>query len=842
MAYTVQFSDTGKSPIIVAEYTLDTTSTSISLLGKHYDGYGTVEQNNVLHMLENFANSAPPVNPIEGQLWFDNSTGELNIYKDLDWALVSSAGTVTAVAVQNSNGFSATIANATSTPTITMKTTVTGLLKGNGTAILAAADSDVTSRLLTGYSSGAGTVAATDSILGAIQKLNGNIVALGSPNESVTTVSVVSTNGFSGTVANATTTPAITIRTTISGLLKGNGTAISAATNADVTSKLLTGYSTPVAGTITSTNTILEAIEILQGNITASVTGVSNVSVVPANGFAGTVTNPGTIPAITITTNGITAGSILKTNGTAISAALDTDITGKLITGYSAGAGTITGTDTILQAIGKLQGNITASVSGVTMVSFDNVATNANGFTGSVFDPTGSPTITIGTNVTGILKGNGTVMSAASDADITGKLLTGYSSGSGTVAATDTILGAIQKLDGNISDLDTEINNLDASSITTGVLPIVRGGTGQTTANAALDALSVYTASVAAGATTDLSSTGETVQIINSTTITSFGTGAAGLIRNLIFNDPVVITYNATSMKLPGVQNLYISAGDTATVVCTSAGNWKMISYQTNAPQLNKYPTGYLYGMTLSYATGDTINISTGTAANSDGTQDMIISTDIGKQINNTWVDGGTVGTPLGGRASGVSLTSDTWYRVFAIVKPDGTTNVGFDSMAHTTASGLMTTAAVISAGYIKYRLIGFVRYGASAIVKFWQTGLEFIWDVMSVSYTGVPANINANLLSVLVPPSQTGLLQASLNVAGAGTVFILLTSPIQTNTVPSISAHTVFAYISGGDDDNFGSMPANIVVDSSSQIRYRTSSVDINNLSILTIGWKFQP
>ena len=45
----------------------------------------------------------------------------------------------------------------------------------------------------------------------------------------VTTVSVVSANGFTGTVANATTTPAITLTTSITGILKGNGTAISAA-------------------------------------------------------------------------------------------------------------------------------------------------------------------------------------------------------------------------------------------------------------------------------------------------------------------------------------------------------------------------------------------------------------------------------------------------------------------------------------------------------------------------------------------------------------------------------------------------------------------------------------
>ena len=45
----------------------------------------------------------------------------------------------------------------------------------------------------------------------------------------VTSVSVVSANGFAGTVATDTTTPAITLTTSITGPLKGNGTAISAA-------------------------------------------------------------------------------------------------------------------------------------------------------------------------------------------------------------------------------------------------------------------------------------------------------------------------------------------------------------------------------------------------------------------------------------------------------------------------------------------------------------------------------------------------------------------------------------------------------------------------------------
>lgn len=50
-------------------------------------------------------------------------------------------GTVTSVSVANANGFDGTVLTPSSTPAITLKTTVTGLLKGNGTAISAATPS-----------------------------------------------------------------------------------------------------------------------------------------------------------------------------------------------------------------------------------------------------------------------------------------------------------------------------------------------------------------------------------------------------------------------------------------------------------------------------------------------------------------------------------------------------------------------------------------------------------------------------------------------------------------------------------------------------------------------------
>lgn len=77
---------------------------------------------------------------------------------------------------------------------------------------------------------------------------------------SVTSVSVVSANGFAGTVATATTTPAITLTTTVTGILQGNGTTISAATTTGSGSLVLAtsptlvtpALGTPASGVLTN--------------------------------------------------------------------------------------------------------------------------------------------------------------------------------------------------------------------------------------------------------------------------------------------------------------------------------------------------------------------------------------------------------------------------------------------------------------------------------------------------------------------------------------------------------------------------------------------------------------
>lgn len=81
------------------------------------------------------------------------------------WASVSGgAGTVTTVSIVSANGLAGTVANATTTPAITLSTSITGVLKGNGTAISAAvANTDYQSpiTLTTSGSSGAATFNGT---------------------------------------------------------------------------------------------------------------------------------------------------------------------------------------------------------------------------------------------------------------------------------------------------------------------------------------------------------------------------------------------------------------------------------------------------------------------------------------------------------------------------------------------------------------------------------------------------------------------------------------------------------------------------------------------------------
>lgn len=60
--------------------TIDQISTSLTLIGSDYSGYGEIINENFVQLLESFANTIEPSNPTKGQLWFDSSLSQLKVY------------------------------------------------------------------------------------------------------------------------------------------------------------------------------------------------------------------------------------------------------------------------------------------------------------------------------------------------------------------------------------------------------------------------------------------------------------------------------------------------------------------------------------------------------------------------------------------------------------------------------------------------------------------------------------------------------------------------------------------------------------------------------------------
>jgi hypothetical protein len=232
--------------------------------------------------------------------------------------------------VEKANGFGGSISN----NSLEITNTTTGILKGSPPSIIQATNQDITSSLLTNFKLLQGPITELDTLLTAIGKLYGNTPP-------VITISVVDQNGF-----GAATGPALILSISSSvpnGVLSNSGGMMVAATNQDITSKLLTGFVSG-AGTVGPTDSLLQAVQKLNGN--ASLT-TANVEAGNGFGFA-----PG--PSITLT---VILSGLLKSDGTSLQVAVATDITSQLLTNFNVMTGVIDDTDSILTALGTLYGN-----------------------------------------------------------------------------------------------------------------------------------------------------------------------------------------------------------------------------------------------------------------------------------------------------------------------------------------------------------------------------------------------------------------------------------------------------------------------------------------------------
>jgi hypothetical protein len=99
MVYNVTKYD-GSPLASVQDSTLDTTSTSITLIGRNVVNFGLALNENFVALMQNFANTAPPPSPIQGQIWYDTVGSSLKVYDGTAWILITppfdgNAGTAT---------------------------------------------------------------------------------------------------------------------------------------------------------------------------------------------------------------------------------------------------------------------------------------------------------------------------------------------------------------------------------------------------------------------------------------------------------------------------------------------------------------------------------------------------------------------------------------------------------------------------------------------------------------------------------------------------------------------------------------------------------------------------
>jgi hypothetical protein len=90
MAYNIT-TTAGAAITTVADGTVNSSATSLTLIGKNYAGYGIFLNENYVGLLEHFAATTAPTAPLTGQLWYDSANQVLKVYNGSAWKPLSTS-------------------------------------------------------------------------------------------------------------------------------------------------------------------------------------------------------------------------------------------------------------------------------------------------------------------------------------------------------------------------------------------------------------------------------------------------------------------------------------------------------------------------------------------------------------------------------------------------------------------------------------------------------------------------------------------------------------------------------------------------------------------------------
>jgi len=242
------------------------------------------------------------------------------------------------------------------------------------------------------------------------------------------------------------------------------------------------------------------------------------------------------------------------------------------------------------------------------------------------------------------------------------------------------------------------------------------------------------------------------------------------------YTQPTLTGYNASPPSNDGVEEAQNTANWTTQVIGKVGDPLKDYAQAIDANVLAAIaaviaaptvPRGYIDGMNVNLDTDadHDISISAGICKNADNDQNLTLSTALVKQIDSDWVEG----TGLGGFPSALSIAADTWYHVFAIGKPDGTTDAGFDTSL--TAVNLLADATE----YTEYRRIWSVRTNASSNLRgfFANQGWMHWFDAVTEEDNTNPGTAAVTVTLNATPPDVSVMAQLTVDIEANATTFM---------------------------------------------------------------------
>ena len=315
MSYTINLTN-GSLLATVPDGTVNTSNSSLTLIGRDYAGYGTFLNENFVYLLENFANGTGPANPLKGQLWWDTTNNVLRVWSGTSWK-ISTGATSQSTAPSDLSGLGGDLWFDKANQQLKVYTGTQWIVVGP-TATTATGNSGVVPAIVSDTSSGTHIVLefyVNNVIYAIFSKDAFTTSAVSGFSSIVPGINFISTGGFGLNTQAIAATPSTLVQRDSGGSIQVN--AITAAGAISAGSITATSINTP-SGSLTGN---------LAGNVTGTYgtfTTIQTQGINASSGYTGTVltasqpniTTVGNLTALNVTGN-LTVGGVANFTGTA---------------------------------------------------------------------------------------------------------------------------------------------------------------------------------------------------------------------------------------------------------------------------------------------------------------------------------------------------------------------------------------------------------------------------------------------------------------------------------------------------------------------------------------------